>query len=322
MTLATIAGHRSRGVGLAITACLTLAATIPPRASASAGSMLVPRLVIWRYADASVFDQPRGIAFDPLDGALYVCNTGRNRIEVFSKSGRSLSQFVHRVRGPAGTMIDGSPCALAFDRDGRLLVADLRSRSVQVLDRRGRLLHRLPETKGQPNALAVAGDGTIYVGTAHPEAKIHRFRPDYGPDGSWGDPGTEPGRISGVTALWVLKDGTVAVLSDRTDLAVQIFSASGEYLRGFGTHEMGEGNFSSPSGIVATPDGRIWVIDEIRQSLQVFDEQGSLIGTERQHGLGPGQLARPSSITYNGGSSIALTDRQIGRVQVFTVTSE
>lgn len=317
MTRHTIA--RSAAAGMAIALLLALDAG---GARSDDQPLLRPRLVVWPYADASVFDQPRGLAFDPLDGAIYVCNTGRHRIEVYSKSGRALSEFVHRVPGPDGTPIDGSPCALAFDRSGRLLVADLRSRSVQVLDRRGRTLLRLPETNGQPTALAVGGDGTIYVGTTSPEVRVHRFRPDYRPDGSFGEPGTEPGRLSGVTSVWVLNDGSVAVLCDRTDLAVQIFSATGEYLRGFGTHEMGEGNFSSPSGLVATTDGRIWVIDEIRQSLQVFDQQGNWISTERQHGLGPGELARPSSITYDGGSSIALTDRQIGRIQVFTVASE
>ena len=283
---------------------------------------LKSKLVLWRYADASAFDQPRGIAFDPLDGAIYVANSGQHRIEVFSKSGRALSQFVHRVRDSKGGWIDGTPCALAFDRAGHLLVADLRSRSVDVLERRGRSLLELPVKEGQPNALAVAADGTIYVGTASEASKIYRFRPDYRADGSWGEQGNEPGRLLGVSAICVLKDGSVAVACERSDLAVQVFSPSGAYLRGFGSHDVGDGNFSLPSGLVSTADGRLWVLDEIRQTILVFDAQGTLLTKEGHRGAGPGELAHPSSMTYDGGNLIALTDREIGRAQVFTVLDE
>lgn len=293
--------------------------------AAAAGAdetLLKPRLMLWRFADASAFQEPRGIAFDPLDGAIYVSNAGRHRIEIFSKTGRALGQFVHRVESEDGKTIDGTPCALAFDRAGHLLVADLRSRSVDVLDRRGRRILRLPATAGQPNALAVGPDGAIWVATTSGESKVYRFRPDYRLDGSWGEEGTDPGRLNGINALCVLKDGSVAVACARTDLAVQIFTASGQYLRGFGKHDVGEGNFSFPSGLIATADGRIWVIDEIRQCLQIFDDQGTLIAKQGEPGTAPGEFAEPSSITYDGGNSIALTDRGIGRVQVFTVAEE
>ena len=170
--------------------------------------------------------------------------------------------------------------------------------------------------------MAVGPDGAIYVGTTTSESKVYRFGPDYRPNGSWGMEGTEPGHLLGLSALCVLKDGSVAVACTRTDLGVQIFSATGEYLRGFGTHEVGLGSFSYPSGLVATADGHIWVLDEIRQTLQVFDEQGNLLSKEGQRGAGAGEFAQPSALTYDGSNSIALTDREIGRVQVFTVSND
>jgi len=322
MALSAMAGPQAgRARFLArLTLAVSLLGALAATAAAQESPLLTPRLVLWRYADASAFDQPRGIAFDPLDGAIYVANSGKHRIEVFSKTGRALSQFVHRVTGPDGNRIDGTPCALAFDHAGRLLVTDLRSHSVDVLDRRGHSLFTLPATTGQPNALAVGADGTIYVGTTSDESRVHRIRPDYRPDSSWGEPGNERGKLWGVTALCVLNDGSVAVACDRTELGVQIFSPTGEYLRGFGTHEVGEGNLSLPSGLVATPDGRIWVVDEIRQTIQVFDSQGTPLSKEGQRGAGAGEFAHPSSMTYDGHDSIALTDREIGRVQVFTVS--
>lgn len=304
--------------GLILSAALLVAASLA--GIAVAAPRLSPRLTLWGYADGERFSQPRGIAFDPGDGALYVANSGGHRIEVFSRTGRPLARFVHRVAGPDGSMIDGEPCALAFDRSGRLLVVDNAATYVDVLNRRGRPVTRLSVTAGRPAAVAAASDGTIYVGTTAEESKIHRFRADYAPIGSWGEQGDEPGRLHGVTALGELADGTIAVACARTELGVQIFTPSGEYLRGFGTHELGGGSFSLPSGLVGTADGRVWVIDEIRQNLQVFDPEGTLVAKSGRGGAAGGELAHPSSLASDGRGLMAVADKAIGRVRVFTIS--
>jgi DNA-binding beta-propeller fold protein YncE len=290
-------------------------------ALAHSAPLIQPKLVVWGYS-GTPFNQPRGIAFDPTDGAIYVANTGEHRVDVFSRTGRPLSRFVHRVGRPDGTVVDGSPCALAFDLSGRLLVVDHLATYVDVLDRRGRPVTRLDVPAGHPNAVAIGPDGTIYVGTAADESRVYRFHPDYASDGSWGERGMAPGCLFNVTSLGVLPDSTVAVACARTDLVVQIFTPAGRYLRGFGVHDVGDGNFSMPSGLVATADGRIWVTDEIRQTLQVFDREGNVVGKTGGRGVAPGEFAHPSSLTSDGRGLIALTDREIGRVQVFAVSDE
>lgn len=293
----------------------------PPARSGQA-PLLETRLVLWGYSNGTTFQQPRGVAFDPLDGALYVCNTAEHRIEVFSKTGRPLSRFVHRVSGRDGQAVDGNPVALAFDRSGHLLVIDRQASYVDVLDRRGRPVTRLSIPSGHPSAVAVAGDGTIYVATNAEASRVHRFRPDYAPDGAWGDEGVAPGYLKDVAAMCALGDSAVAVACEGTDLVVQIFSPAGGFRRGFGTHEVGDGNFSLPSGMAATADGRIWVLDEIRRTLQVFDKDGEFVAKAEGSGTPLGQFLSPSSLATDGRGLIALTDRGIGRVQVFGVQVE
>ena len=288
-------------------------------ATAAALPLLTPKLVIWGYADGTSLRRPRGAAIDPLDGAIYVANTGANRIEVFSKTGRPLSWFVHRVTGPGGTLVDGEPCALAFDHAGRLLVADNAASYVDVLDRRGRPLRRLDLPGERPTALAVGLDGTIYVASSGEGSSVHRFGADYAPAGSWGEPGTGPGRLFSVTALAVLPDSTLAVACARTELGVQIFTGAGAYLRGFSSHEMGPGNVSLPSGMVGSPDGRIWVCDEIRQSVQVFDRDGAFLTLATGEGSAPGEVSYPSSFVTDGRGLIAVTERLLGRLQVLAL---
>jgi DNA-binding beta-propeller fold protein YncE len=289
-------------------------------ATAAADAPLVkPVSVIWGYADGAHFNNPRGIAFDPSDGALYVADTGNHQVEVFSKTGRRLNRFVHRVLQGEGAVVDGNPCALAFDRGGRLLVADQLARYVDVMDRRARAVARLETPGGRPSALAVGGDGTIFVGTSGEESKIYRFRPDYQPLGSWGEEGTDPGHLFGITALGVLGDSAIAVVCSRTDRAIQMFTPAGTYLRGFGVHDVGNGNVSLPSGMIVTADGRIWVADEIRETIQVYDKDGNYVEKTGESGVAPGEFSHPSSLASDGRGLIALTDRGIGRVQVLAI---
>jgi DNA-binding beta-propeller fold protein YncE len=218
--------------------------------------------------------------------------------------------------------VDGEPCALAFDRAGRLLVADNAASYVDILDRRGRPLRRLNLPGERPAALAVGPDGTIYVASSGEGSRIHRFGANYAPAGAWGEPGAGPGHLHSVTALTVLPDSTLAVACSRTELGVQIFSGEGVYRRGFATHEMGPGNISLPSGVVGTPDGRIWVCDEIRQSVQVFDRDGSFITQAAGEGAAPGEVSYPSSFVTDGRGLIAVTERLLGRLQVLVLPQD
>jgi sugar lactone lactonase YvrE len=231
-----------------------------------------------------------------------VCNTAEHRIEVFSKTGRPLSRFVHRVSGPDGAAVDGNPVALAFDRSGRLLVIDRRASYVDVLDRRGRPVTRLSIPAGHAAAVAVAGDGTIYVGTNAEASRVHRFRPDYTPDGAWGDEGVAPGYLKDVSAMCALGDSAVAVACERTDLVVQVFSPAGEYRRGFHTKS---GTATSPFlGDGGHRRRTIWV---------GRDPEDPRCSTRRVRGQGrrkrdPARFLSPSSLASDGRGLIALTD--------------
>ncbi len=289
-------------------------------AYASAAPLLEPKLVVWGYAQDARFNNPRGAAFDPADGAVYVANKADHRIEIFSPTGRPLGRFVHRVEGADGATVDGDPSALAFDRAGHLLVVDNRALYVDVLDRRGRPVARLPVPEGHPVAVACARDGRIYVGTTAEVSRVYVFRADFVPAGSWGAPGEEPGQLQAVTALAELADGSIVVACARTKLGIQVFTPAGVYIRGFASHEMGPGNISLPSGVAGSADGRIWVADEIRQSIQVFDKDGGFIAQAAGAGEAPGELVYPSSLSVDGRGLMAVTEGGGGRLQVLRIS--
>lgn len=280
-----------------------------------------------RQAIAKPLDGPRGIALDARRGEVLVANTGQHLIETYDLEGRLIARTVHRVRAADGRLVDGFPAGLAIDGAGRTLVVDRLATYVDVLDSRGAPVARLEIGIERPgctaatsvSAVAVMQSGEILVAAGDEGARIHRFDARYRALGCWGEPGPEPGHLAAITGIASLPDGHCAITCARTQLAVQIFTAAGEYVRGFGAHEIGPGNFSYPSGVTATDDGRLWVSDEIRHSVQVFDKAGSYLGAVGGQGVAPGEFMYPSALSGDGKELLAVSERVGNRYQLLRI---
>ena len=242
---------------LAIGAALIGVGLSAHAANPAAAELAKPELVVEGSRDGGRFNSPRGIALNPTTGEIIVANTSDHRIEVYSLDGRLLVRFEHRVRAEDGTLIEGLPRSVAVAGTSRMLVADSYAPYVDVLDYRGRSVAELktpvPQGAGGISAVAVTRNGTILAAGPGEKGRIYVFAPDFTPIGSWGEPGSDLGHLSGIVAMAELPDGAIAVVCSQTEVAVQIFSPEGRYLRGFGRHDYGPGNFSLPSGLAVTP---------------------------------------------------------------------
>ena len=284
--------------------------------------LATPELAVWGFRTGTSFNQPRGIAFDTARREIVVANTGAGSLDVFTVGGRALDRFQIQTRRPDGSALPGVPRSVAVAKDGRYLVIDNLADGVTLLDRRGRPAGRLdlpPLVRGAASALCVLPSGEILVGGPPKDDRIYRFDPTGKLVSTWGTPGMEPGQLDGITAIASLPNGEVVIACANTQLGIQIFSPDGAYRRGFGIHDIGIGNFSLPSGIAVTPDGRIWVSDEIRMNLQVFDSQGVYLGVLGGMGIQLGSFLYPSALAGDGGRLLAVTDREAGRFQILQI---
>ncbi|MBI5836556.1 MAG: NHL repeat-containing protein [Candidatus Eisenbacteria bacterium] len=304
------------------------AADPPPAGSGRAGggttaatALAEPALVVYGLDSSVPFSSPRGIAISAERGEVYLANTGSGRIDIFDLRGRPKARFMHRVATPAGTYVDGQPRGIAVDRAGRLYVVDNMASYVDVLDFRGRSVARLePEGGWQgAGAVAVAPNGMIFVAVRGDSGKVYSFGQDFKPRGSWGIAGKAPGELTQLSGIAAGPDGRVVVTSIGADQAVQIFDAQGAYLGGFGRHDVGQDNFSFPSAVAVSADGRIWVTDEIRQVIKVFASSGAFLGMIGGLGAGPGDFKYPSAVASDGGKWLAVAEREGGRFQLMTI---
>jgi DNA-binding beta-propeller fold protein YncE len=293
----------------------------------STGSAPAPRLVsplfaVWGFRAGTSFNQPHGIAFDTARGEIVIADTGAGTIDIFTVGGRPLERFQIQSRKPDGVLVPGIPRCVAVARDGRYLVVDNTADGVALVDRRGHPTGRLnlpASVRGPASAICVLPSGEVLVGGPPKDDRIYRFDAKGALVSSWGQRGSSPGHLDGITAIAALPNRDLVVACANTQLSVQIFGPDGAYRRGFGIHDIGPGNFALPSGIAVTPDGRIWVTDEIRMSLQVFDSQGVYLGVSGGMGTALGSFLYPSALAGDGGHRLAVTDREAGRFQILHV---
>ena len=312
------AGSRS-GVGALCLAFAVSATSFGP-ALAADDALVTGNRVIWGYEEGVCFNLPRGLAFDVARDEIVVANTAANRVEIYSAVGRPLVRFRHDVRREDGAVVDGLPRAVAIDARGNYLIADNRVPYVDRVDRRGRSVGRIeiPATPpGTPMAIHVARDGALWIGGPVRDNRIYRFSTSGEPLGTWGVSGTAAGQLQQISGIATLPDGNVVVACAGTELGIQIFTPDGVYVRGFGLHDVGPGNVSFPSGVVTTDDGRIWLSDELRQTVQVYNSEGTYLGMFGGMGQAAGDFLYPSAIATDGRRRIVVAEREGGRVQVF-----
>ncbi len=90
---------------------------------------------------------------------------------------------------------------------------------------------------------------------------------------SWGSFGNGAGQLDYPKGLAVDGEGNTYV-ADSYNHRVQVFDASGRFVRQWGTQGNAAGQFQEPWGIAVDPEGTVFVADSWNHRIQKFDAQG------------------------------------------------
>ncbi|MDA8084249.1 MAG: 6-bladed beta-propeller [Nitrospiraceae bacterium] len=171
------------------------------------------------------FDNPTGIALDEKDGLIYVVDSKKHLIDVYSLSTYQKIRTIGK-RGEG----DGEfnfPTNIAVDPQGNLYVVDTGNFRVQVLDKNGvfiRSIGKLGDNPGalaRPKGIALDSDGHVYV----VDAAFQNFQ-IFDREGhlllSVGSSGVEPGRFLLPAGMAIDREDRIYVI-DQIPASLQIF---------------------------------------------------------------------------------------------------
>jgi len=108
-------------------------------------------------------------------------------------------------------------------------------------------------------------------------------------------------------------------VTDSSD-QVMAFSNDGEFIKKWGTHGTGEGEFDSPIDIAVDTAGYIYVLDSGNARVQVFNSKGECLGQWGSVGTDDGEFLDPYGIAIDLNDNIYVLDSGNFRVQVFRVS--
>lgn len=211
-----------------------------------------------------------------------------------------------------------TPRGVAWDGKGTCYVLDLTDR-VQAFDvATGKFLRlwRLPGIrKGRPERIAVAPDGSLYIGDTHYGRVLH-YDPQGKLLGDFGSEGREPGQMHYPLALCFLKDGRLALTEYGGHDRVQFFTleeGKGAFLSTFGKGGTAPGEFMRPQGIVQGPDGLLYVADAANQRIQVLTLEGRLVRV-----FGEDRLSYPYDIAFDPKGRLLVLEYGSHRLSLWT----
>ena len=260
------------------------------------------------------FARPHGIAVDPERGEVWVADSGNGLIGIFSREGAELYAF-------ASKEYLREPVRIVIAPGGNVAVIEGDRAHVRVFNYRGNYKNDLDLTALGPKpivgAIAYDSAGNLYIGENR-TCQVFVFAANGKLRRQFGSRGTDDGQFQSIADLAVAPDGTIYVL-DQQAIAVQEFDNQGNFIRGWGRHEMGAQNFSLPSGLALRGD-YVYVTDELRHQVKVFTTGGKFLTQFGGIGAEAGQLSFPTDLAVDADGRIYVTERSTSRVQVFEIS--
>jgi len=287
-----------------------------PQRPAAAWRVRRTRLVALVVGGGDVaFERPADVAVGPLSGSVYVADSGRNLVFVFSAQGVFLRSVGASPGGESGFK---NVLGLATDRDENLLIVDAGAGVVQVFTSQGRPLRRvaLPRRAGGATTglidAAVGPAGGVYVVDNY-NSRISIVEPEG--TRSFGQAGAKGGEFSAPTFCDVDAAGNLYV-ADGLNARVQVFTATGEFVRAFGRAERGPGGFGRPKGVVVSATGEVYVADSWFNTIQVFDAEGRFVAVLGDEKGRPLDLGSPNGVALGPGNRVYVAERLAARLQI------
>jgi len=265
------------------------------------------------------FERPRVMALDPTNGDLLVIDKTA-RVQRFDRSGAFQSSF----RLPEWSV--GQPVGATCAADGTLFVADTHYHRVIVYDRHGAEVRRFGHYGFEPGAfiyptdVAIAPDGTLFVGEFGGNDRIQVFDSEGRFLRAFGAPGREVGAFERPQSLAFSRDGSELFVVDSCNHRIQVFDPEhGTVKRVLGEIGREPGQLAYPWAIEVLADGSLLIAEWGNERLQRLDpESGHSLGIFGGRGHEAGRLRLPWALAVDD-DTVYVVDMGNNRVQALSL---
>lgn len=273
------------------------------------------------------FSNPQGIFYDKKFKETYVCDSGNHQVVIFDSTGYPLYRFKHWVEREGKRNL-GEPRSLVVNNAGDIFLTDNLADYVDVLDHRGEpedridLAQILNLPKAKPTQLTIDSLDNLYIGYRSEKAELVVLNPELQIILQLKNQTENQQNFGEISGIWIDSEGKIYITDAVNEPCVKIFTNRGEFVSGFGKHDVGWDGFSLPSGVATTQDGTIWIVDTFRQVVKGFSPKGEFIMYIGGYGRMLGEMKYPGAIAGDGYQSLFVLEKVGERTQEFVVQAQ
>ncbi len=274
---------------------------------------------------ATQYYTPYGLGQDPRNGEIYMADTDKYQIDVYSEAGAYLRSWGSKGTG-AGKFL--YPSRVVVNSVGTVFVADTWDSTIVMSNTVGTEIKQLGgfgTAVGKlkaPHGMALDAADNLYVADAG-NWRISVFDKNGTFLRTFGTKGTGPGQFAGdMRGVAVDKVNGWVYVVDGEGNRVSKFDLLGNFITKWGSNGHGNGQFAD-GGREATVDsaGNVWVADMPNYRVQKFSPTGAFLGAFPNPVQRPplGGFNAPRGVAVNPvDGSVAVSDTYNWRIQTFT----
>lgn len=260
------------------------------------------------------FIRPRAMGYK--NGEVYVIDT-TGRIQVFSDKG----EFLRSWSTPSAE--NGTPTAIAFTKDGRVIVPDTHYSTILEFTPEGKLLTKWGKYGTEsdafiyPTGLVCTDNGNYFFSEYGVDAeRVHVFDANHQFVREWGVQGDGEGQFSRAMAIALGPEGELYI-ADTANHRVQCFDQQGKFLRAFGEAGTEPGKLKFPFDLTMAPDGSLLMAEYGTHRISRFKTDGTFVATYGKAGRGAGQFNGPRGVTVSPAGQVFVADTDNHRIVTF-----
>jgi len=251
---------------------------------------------------------PAAVAFDAR-GHLYVLTRGAQAFWEYDDKGAFVRTFGDRFTRAHG---------LRIDRDGNLWATDVGAHTVMKFNPAGDILLTIG-TKGQggtwdeaagahllnqPNDVAVAANGDIFVAQGHTpgatgDPRVLKFDKSGKFITQWGGHGKEPGKFEVAHSIALDAQGQLWV-ADRENQRIQVFDGNGKYVR--------EMKYSGLPCAFEIGRDYVYMVNGFAAQVLRLDLKGNVLAATGKPGKGPNEYGEAHFIAVSPKGELYVAD--------------
>jgi sugar lactone lactonase YvrE len=255
------------------------------------------------------FNEPTGIAVNPINGIVVVSDEKNNRVQEFNEKGEFIRAF-----GTEGTG-NGQfkePRGVATDAKGNVWVTDTGNNRIEEFNEKGEYLSQFG-TKGtgngqftEPKGLAVDSKANVWVADSG-NKRVQEFN-EKGEYVRQFTAGTNPIGIA------IDPKGNVWSDNENETGAIEEHNNTGESIGKFASRGSGNGQVSFPKRMSIDSNGFVWVADAGNNRIDVFNEKGEYVTKFGTLGSGSEQMSNPTGAAVDLRGNVWVADDSNNRV--------